>query len=62
MIALYALFLRMQVGTHSYFFSYSYQAASPAALGISRKQQELKATLRRRSKTSTRDRPSGRSA
>ena len=24
MIALYALFLRMQVGTHSYFFSYSY--------------------------------------
>jgi Ca2+:H+ antiporter len=41
MIALYALFLRMQVGTHSYFFSYSYpgrqagrpwdqQAATPA--------------------------------
>ncbi len=32
MIALYALFLRMQVGTHSYFFSYSYpgrQAARP---------------------------------
>ena len=27
MIALYALFLRMQVGTHSYFFSYSYPAA-----------------------------------
>ena len=24
MVALYALFLRMQVGTHSYFFSYSY--------------------------------------
>jgi Ca2+:H+ antiporter len=32
MIALYALFLRMQVGTHSYFFSYSYpgrQAGRP---------------------------------
>ncbi|QEE44423.1 calcium:proton antiporter [Rhizobium sp. WL3] len=32
MIALYALFLRMQVGTHSYFFSYSYpgrQSARP---------------------------------
>ncbi len=28
MIALYALFLRMQVGTHSYFFSYSYPAMS----------------------------------
>jgi Ca2+:H+ antiporter len=27
MIALYALFLRMQVGTHSYFFSYSYNRA-----------------------------------
>nr|CAD6410582.1 calcium:proton antiporter [Rhizobium sp. Q54] len=27
MIALYALFLRMQVGTHSYFFSYSYPTA-----------------------------------
>lgn len=39
MIALYALFLKMQVGTHSYFFSYSYRsqttatAASPAASG-----------------------------
>jgi Ca2+:H+ antiporter len=28
MIALYALFLRMQVGTHSYFFSYSYPSRS----------------------------------
>ena len=27
MIALYALFLRMQVGTHSYFFSYAYPRA-----------------------------------
>lgn len=39
MVALYALFLRMQVGTHSYFFSYSYPtthrraAASAAAQG-----------------------------
>lgn len=34
MIALYALFLRMQVGPHSYFFSYSYprpSATKPAA-------------------------------
>ncbi|WP_119940595.1 calcium:proton antiporter [Neorhizobium sp. NCHU2750] len=30
MIALYALFLKMQVGTHSYFFSYSYRS-NPAA-------------------------------
>jgi Ca2+:H+ antiporter len=30
MIALYALFLRMQVGTHSYFFSYSYPRAKTA--------------------------------
>lgn len=29
MIALYALFLRMQVGTHSYFFSYSYPSRLP---------------------------------
>ncbi|MBA4797158.1 calcium:proton antiporter [Rhizobium rosettiformans] len=29
MIALYALFLRMQVGTHSYFFSYSYPTRMP---------------------------------
>ncbi len=29
MIALYALFLRMQVGTHSYFFSYSYPTRQP---------------------------------
>lgn len=29
MIALYALFLRMQVGTHSYFFSYSYPSRMP---------------------------------
>jgi len=29
MIALYALFLRMQVGTHSYFFSYSYPSRHP---------------------------------
>ena len=27
MIALYALFLRMQVGAHSYFFSYAYPRA-----------------------------------
>ncbi|CAH0341396.1 calcium:proton antiporter [Rhizobium sp. CECT 9324] len=31
MIALYALFLRMQVGTHSYFFSYSYPTRQPPA-------------------------------
>lgn len=31
MIALYALFLKMQVGPHSYFFSYSYTKARPAA-------------------------------
>ncbi|UJW74264.1 calcium:proton antiporter [Rhizobium sp. SL42] len=31
MIALYALFLRMQVGTHSYFFSYSYPTREPSA-------------------------------
>ncbi|WP_377296329.1 calcium:proton antiporter [Rhizobium sp. SGZ-381] len=31
MIALYGLFLRMQVGPHSYFFSYSYPRAKPAA-------------------------------
>jgi Ca2+:H+ antiporter len=31
MIALYALFLRMQVGTHSYFFSYSYPRAKQAS-------------------------------
>jgi len=31
MIALYALFLRMQVGTHSYFFSYSYTRAGGAS-------------------------------
>ncbi|PYB75496.1 calcium:proton antiporter [Rhizobium wuzhouense] len=33
MLALYGLFLRMQVGTHSYFFSYSYpsRAAAPPA-------------------------------
>ncbi|HEX2146546.1 MAG TPA: calcium:proton antiporter [Pseudorhizobium sp.] len=31
MVALYALFLRMQVGTHSYFFSYSYPRAKQAA-------------------------------
>jgi Ca2+:H+ antiporter len=30
MIALYALFLRMQVGAHSYFFSYSYPRQKPA--------------------------------
>ncbi len=41
MIALYALFLKMQVGTHSYFFSYSYRsqtaaiAPAPTASGIS---------------------------
>ncbi|MFB9948051.1 calcium:proton antiporter [Rhizobium puerariae] len=33
MIALYALFLRMQVGTHSYFFSYTYPRADKAATG-----------------------------
>ncbi|WP_105384098.1 calcium:proton antiporter [Neorhizobium alkalisoli] len=31
MVALYALFLRMQVGTHSYFFSYSYPRAKQAS-------------------------------
>lgn len=34
MIALYALFLRMQVGTHSYFFSYSYPRTKTAAGGL----------------------------
>ncbi|MGA1831852.1 calcium:proton antiporter [Rhizobium wenxiniae] len=36
MVALYALFLKMQVGTHSYFFSYSYrsQATAAAASGV----------------------------
>lgn len=33
MIALYALFLRMQVGPHSYFFSYSYPRTKPVASG-----------------------------
>lgn len=33
MIALYTLFLRMQVGVHSYFFSYSYPAAKPTGHG-----------------------------
>jgi Ca2+:H+ antiporter len=32
MIALYALFLRMQVGTHSYFFSYSYPRRKQSAM------------------------------
>lgn len=32
MLALYALFLRMQVGAHSYFFSYSYPRTKPAAV------------------------------
>jgi len=42
MIALYALFLRMQVGTHSYFFSYSYPRAKAAtgAAGGSAPQEE----------------------
>ncbi len=31
MLALYGLFLRMQVGRHSYFFSYSYPRRAPAA-------------------------------
>lgn len=35
MIALYALFLRMQVGTHSYFFSYSYPNSFPDQAGDS---------------------------
>jgi Ca2+:H+ antiporter len=35
MIALYALFLRMQVGTHSYFFSYSYPNSFPDQTGDS---------------------------
>ncbi|WP_165218516.1 calcium:proton antiporter [Affinirhizobium pseudoryzae] len=33
MIALYGLFLRMQVGAHSYFFSYSYPRQTQAAAG-----------------------------
>lgn len=33
MLALYALFLRMQVGQHSYFFSYSYPRRSTATVG-----------------------------
>lgn len=41
MIALYALFLRMQVGTHSYFFSYSYPRPKAAA-GAPTAQQEAK--------------------
>ncbi|TNM63120.1 calcium:proton antiporter [Aliirhizobium smilacinae] len=36
MIALYAVFLRMQVGTHSYFFSYSYTRTSGAPVSASK--------------------------
>lgn len=36
MIALYALFLRMQVGTHSYFFSYSYTRTGGTPASASR--------------------------
>lgn len=36
MIALYALFLRMQVGTHSYFFSYSYTRTGGTQASASR--------------------------
>lgn len=39
MIALYAVFLKMQVGPHSYFFSYSYPRAKPAT-GIPASQEE----------------------
>jgi Ca2+:H+ antiporter len=39
MIALYAVFLKMQVGPHSYFFSYSYPRAKPAT-GTSTPQNE----------------------
>ena len=42
MMALYALFLRMQVGTHSYFFSYSYPTTHrrAAANGVVRRADE----------------------
>lgn len=39
MIALYAVFLKMQVGPHSYFFSYSYPRTKPAT-GTSTPQSE----------------------
>jgi Ca2+:H+ antiporter len=39
MIALYAVFLKMQVGPHSYFFSYSYPRAKPAT-GSQKPQEE----------------------
>ncbi|EUB96449.1 sodium/calcium exchanger membrane region [Rhizobium sp. CF080] len=41
MIALYAVFLKMQVGPHSYFFSYSYPRAKPAT-GTGTQQEDTK--------------------
>ncbi|WP_370689448.1 calcium:proton antiporter [Neorhizobium galegae] len=39
MIALYAVFLKMQVGPHSYFFSYTYPRATPATGGETPKEE-----------------------
>ncbi|WP_305038111.1 calcium:proton antiporter [Neorhizobium galegae] len=39
MIALYAVFLKMQVGPHSYFFSYTYPRAKPATGGETPKEE-----------------------
>lgn len=52
MIALYALFLKMQVGTHSYFFSYSYrgQAATTAAPATASGNQPTEASGQNQSK------------
>lgn len=45
MIALYGLFLRMQVGAHSYFFSYSYpKQKTPATSGSTAPEQEHSST------------------
>ena len=45
MIALYALFLRMQVGQHSYFFSYTYpQARRAAKSGVDAHEEENTST------------------
>lgn len=45
MIALYGLFLRMQVGAHSYFFSYSYPKQKPVATnGTAAPEQEHSST------------------
>ncbi len=51
MLALYGLFLRMQVGTHSYFFSYSYPAREPPQAPA--KPKQASGSKSKRSGTST---------